>query len=1063
MSGVLAFRSVNLKDDIGVPERLAHYQPTKRSLPVLRAVLDGGATMVIAAYGSGKSLAAGIGSLFVLNRDKVLLGRIADRLHGVDPAVGAIVHKRLAEKKTGRVIVLSGHVRDLPGALSEAIGIARKRGIEPVMDALDHLASTDRVAIVWDEFGRHLEGVVNEGRARELDAVQRLAEWAVRARNPSASFTVLLHQNLLAYASALNQTSRNEWRKVEGRFEQIRFVEDSQELFDLAATVISERRPEGIRPPREAFLRSLARQVIDAGWFDGMTDEERVVRLLGRAYPVSAAALQVLPRLVARIGQNERSLFAFIDTADLSRTIGMEEVYASFSDAMRSDVGIGGSHRRWVEAETARGRANDDVEREALAAACLLQLGVDGERHRLTRATLETAVASRGTKRSDASAAVAALIGRKLLLHRKLNDDVSIWHGADLDLPGRIREERARRLDGFDLLQFLERHHPAPFVRPTRHNLTFGTARYLRGRYVRVAEILIQSDRRSNEASAGDWGQVLFVLADSAEELTRARKKIEGGWPGDERTLVALPVEALSISEAALEVDALVALERDEGLRAEDPMVAQEIAELLTVARRQLSVMMHRLTTDRPMTTEWWRNGVRLDVSNDRPAGIAASNMLDLAYNATPRIFNDQMMRNRLSRQMDTARVRLLTRILEKANEPQLGFRAEELPSAEGSVYRTLLEATGLHRRDGDTGRFADPDEIDDPGLHNAWTLIANFFRTPGRKSLGDIVARLSAAPIGLPGGVVPVLVVAGFKAFARAASLRTDGVHITDLLGFEASRLFLEPKRTTVEVHADDDEALNYLSEMAYIFSHRRPGDMDERVSFVAEALAAWRATLSDGVKRSNRHTDDSRQFLRLLSQSEDFPQTLLQILPDAFGARHLRGGRFASTLKVVEKARKDIDRLIDGYSRDAVAVVGEILSLHQGSDPVAGVQAWVNCFDVPAFLVRDDVTMVDKAILRTARDTMNGRYSAESLARAVSSVLVHRGPEKWEDGTADQMRRLLRECRARIEDAALSSSEPDAGIVPIIEARMRILEAKLLTIKGLVPPLRAVAGGAR
>ena len=141
----------------------------------------------------------------------------------------------------------------------------------------------------------------------------------------------------------------------------------------------------------------------------------------------------------------------------------------------------------------------------------------------------------------------------------------------------------------------------------------------------------------------------------------------------------------------------------------------------------------------------------------------------------------------------------------------------------------------------------------------------------------------------------------------------------------------------------------------------------------------------------------------------------------------------------------------------------IGEILSLHHGSDPVAGVQAWVNCFDVPAFLVRDDVTMVDKAILRTARDTMNGRYSAESLARAVSSVLVHRGPEKWEDGTADQMRRLLRECRARIEDAALSSSVPDAGIVPIIEARMRILEAKLLTIKGLVPPLRAVAGGAR
>lgn len=663
MSAVMAFRSVNLRDDIDVPARLAHYQPTKRSLPVLCAVLGGGATMVIAAYGSGKSLAAGVDSLFVLNRNRALHA-IADRIHAIDAPAGEVVSRRIAEAGAGRVVVLTGHVRDVPGALCDALGIPRKRGIEPVLDALDRLTGADQIAIVWDEFGRHLEGIVNEGCARELDAVQRLAEWAVRARSPASSLTLLLHQNLLAYASALNQTSRNEWRKVEGRFEQIRFVEDSQELYELAATVIAGRRPEGMCPPREAALQPIARRVMAAGWFDGMADEGRVVRLLGRAYPVSAAALQALPRLVARIGQNERSLFAFIDGADLSRPVGRAEVYASFSDAMRSDLGIGGPHRRWVETETARGRTSDATEREALAAACLLQLGVDGERHRLTRATLETAVASKGVAHPDAvatpglaaSAAIEALISRKLLLHRRLNDDVSIWHGADLDLPGRIREERARRLEGFDLLAFLEQHHPAPFVRPTRHNLAFGTARYLRGHYARAADVLASSSRLPGEPSASEWGRVLFVLADTAEELARVRRKLQAGWPGWDRVLVALPAEPASITEAALEVDALLALQCDDRLRAEDPLVGQEVAELLTVARQQLSAVLHRLTTDRPVTTEWWRLGLRLDVGADRPAGVAASAMLDAVYSATPRMLNDQMMRNRLSRQMETAR-----------------------------------------------------------------------------------------------------------------------------------------------------------------------------------------------------------------------------------------------------------------------------------------------------------------------------------------------------------------------------------------------------------------------
>lgn len=354
-----------------------------------------------------------------------------------------------------------------------------------------------------------------------------------------------------------------------------------------------------------------------------------------------------------------------------------------------------------------------------------------------------------------------------------------------------------------------------------------------------------------------------------------------------------------------------------------------------------------------------------------------------------------------------------------------------------------------------------EPNELADPGLRNAWALVADFFRVPGSKSLQDIVVKLSAPPIGLPGGVVPVLVIAGFKAFARAASLRTDGRYVADLLGFEASRLFLDPAKTTVKIHAEDEATLNYLAELAYIFSHRRPAAMDERVSFVAEALAAWSATLSDGVKRSRRHTDDSRLFLRLLSQAEDMPQAITHDLPEAFGTRHLRAGRYGSTLKAIEKARHDIDRLTDGYSRDAVEVVGEILSLHGGTDPVAGVQAWVSCFDVPMFLRCEDVTLVDKAILRTANDTMNGRYSAESLARAVSSVLLHRGPERWEDGTADQMRRLLRECRARIEDAALASAKPGSGIVPVIEARIRSLEAKLFSLRSTAVPLRAVAGG--
>jgi hypothetical protein len=110
-----------------------------------------------------------------------------------------------------------------------------------------------------------------------------------------------------------------------------------------------------------------------------------------------------------------------------------------------------------------------------------------------------------------------------------------------------------------------------------------------------------------------------------------------------------------------------------------------------------------------------------------------------------------------------------------------------------------------------------------------------------------------------------------------------------------------------------------------------------------------------------------------------------------------------------------------------------------------VSSLQEWVSCFDVDALLRRDDLRMTDRAILRTARDTTNGRYTPQSLARTVSSILLQRGFEQWQDSTSGQFAMLVRECRARIEDAALASELPDDRLVPIVTNRIAELEGML------------------
>lgn len=1043
-------RSIKLRDDLADPVRLAHYRPTRKSAAVVDAVVKpGGASMVVAAYGSGKSLAAGIGALLVQNDADArrVLRPIIASLSSVDQPLADQAASRLGAKVTGTVIALSGFIDDLAKEISEQTGITEKfRSLDKLLAAVSRLQGCDHVAVVWDEFGRHLEGLVDHGRSRELDHVQTLAEWAVRTAKPTASLTLLMHQNLLAYAGRLNQSTRGEWRKVEGRFTPIRFLEDSFEIFQLLADVITE---DGDDVPMPYAAAGIATDILEAGWFGGERDTRRVTDVVEMAWPVTAGALHALPALVARVGQNERSLFGFLAARQAKQVIGFEEVYAAFSDAMRSDVGIGGAYRRWIETESARARAQDDVERETLAAACILQLGRDGERRRLRRSALELAVRCRGTAPDVVAAAVDALIARSLLLWRTRNDDVSVWHGTDVDVSGRVREERERRSETFDLPDFVRSRLVAPFVRPVAHNVRLGVARHLKGLYLTARELASNKDELPLEAIPADDedGRVVYILAESVEELDAARKVVLGPTARNKRTVFAVPDEPCEFREAALEILALEALRADTAFVSADPHIASELDELMTVARAYLDALLRRLVDPRPHGTTWYHDGQPLDATPDKPVSVVASLLMDGWFKHTPRIPNDGILRDRISRQMRTARVRVMRNTLERVGRPHLGYDPADR-SAEASIFRTILEKTSLYRTEGDTGRFAEPEELSDQALTLVWRKLADFFAVhDGKpKAIADLVGRLAGEPHGLPKGLIPILATAGYVKFARAVALTRDGQYLPDILGFDIERIFEDPAPFAVMVLDQGQATATYLEEVAYIFSHRRPTPGTELVRFAIDAVLLWRSSVPDAARRTLRVSEGAREMVRLTASITDPLDLLLRDFVALAGQPGLDEAGRAKVISTLERLRNEVDGLVEGYTAEAVAALSDTLTLAGGLfDPVDDVRQWVECFDVDALLGRSDLRVTDKAILRTARETSNGRFSPQSLARALSSVLLQKGLDQWGDATVDQFRATLREAKARIEDAALDAHHPPASLRPVVEARIRSLEGLL------------------
>ena len=185
----------------------------------------------------------------------------------------------------------------------------------------------DRIVILWDEFGRHIESLISEGRSAALSEIQSLAEFVSRSKAIPVTLGLLLHQELLQYAGSMPQAVRTEWRKIEGRFQTIQYIDDSKEIYRLIAEAVSARS-QFDKIDKKAIQRAV-NQCRELDIFSDFTRKE-LADLFVLSCPLEPVALYLLPRLSARVAQNERTLFSFLYQVDFTSFVKPDALYDFF-------------------------------------------------------------------------------------------------------------------------------------------------------------------------------------------------------------------------------------------------------------------------------------------------------------------------------------------------------------------------------------------------------------------------------------------------------------------------------------------------------------------------------------------------------------------------------------------------------------------------------------------------------------------------------------------------------------------------------------------------------------
>ena len=802
-------RSANLERDADRPHPLEGYVVTARALDAVERIATtaatgpaGGAWSLTGPYGSGKSslallLDAALGgpsrardiAWQLLEDASSTLVDLVGQAHQRHRTWTAGFHRGLvtaareplkytllralhkAVLRTYGEIPPTGRFRtaDLLVAALEDAGATdpRRTGPSPasLIEIARCLAEEAPLLLIIDEFGKNLEAI-RDGNDADPYLFQQLAEVGQGSGLPIFLLT-LQHLSFEDYLAASDGVRLSEWAKVQGRFEDIAYVESARQTRALIGTVF-EITNEALRSRIARWAHPHAETMRSLGIADLSNPE-----VVASCYPLHPLASLILPELCSRYGQHERTLFSFLASPDpasaasfLANTeisgrgplpsLGLDAVYDYFVTSGSPTAVSAGRSGRWTEIairlRDVHGFSPQQV-RMAKAVALLNLVSTTG--------TLRASSRVLSLVDADSGRALAELEAAGLVIYRDFADEYRIWHGTDVDLRGLLDEahQRVRMRPLVEILQ--DAHEPLPVV-AARHSAKHDVFRVFDRRYADGSEPVVPPGAFSRSD-----GEVLFVVG-SEQTVPSLSDSAEAVKP----VVAAVPKDLSALDRAAREVAAVTLVLRDPVVEA-DWVARREMGERLAETRVALEHEIH--TAFGAGACRWFL----LCASGPRELSVgrgtaALSEAADIAYPSTPRVRNEMLNRTDLTSQGAKARRVLLEAMIEHGAERNLGLDGY---GPEVAMYRAFLERTGLHGHNTQSGAtgFRDPT---DTSLQPAWKVVeGEFKRAKARRvNLNDIYATLLLPPIGMKEAVVSVFVTAALLARSDEIAIYEHG-----------------------------------------------------------------------------------------------------------------------------------------------------------------------------------------------------------------------------------------------------------------------------------------------
>lgn len=857
-------RSVNLERDIEIPDSIIGYYPTSRAIDGIERFFRSyslphsvRAWTLTGSYGTGKSAFAHyltalcspegdqskVNALEILkqfndtsNLQRLVKQKLPDS--GLIRAVATaqrepIVNTVIRALNQGASIFWRNIRGRKPDVLHELNSLESKANKGKPIDnrhliqAIQALAQASRAGIllIIDELGKNLEFSAQNQSLDDLYLLQQLAELPSDKEGCNTFIFGLLHQSFADYAHGLAAEQRNEWAKIQGRFEDIPFIESSERMLRLIGCAIDLSNDKN--------LLSKARKWAGR-WHDGMARYDFLNHVTKKdifsVFPLHPLSAIALPILCNRFSQNDRTLFTFLASSEpnsfnafLSETpfekddpqsLKLHQLYDYFVESAGISISLRPQFQKWVEIHS---RLTDAKHLEpdflkVLKTIGILNLISTTGSLRASRKTVTFALCSNPKNKSEQShwkELVDELLAKGFLTWRKQIDELRIWEGSDFDIEKEISDQT--QMLNIPLADLLNEYFPLRSLVVQRHSYKTGTLRYFERQYYDSIESL--DSLRCNSPDSD--GLICYWLGKKRDlnELEKVPAVTENKKP----VTIICAAELKTLKIACFEYVALRKVEANAAQLQSDGVARREVGQRILYSQRLLDEALSRSFNVASGDVTCWGNGEKREINSWTSFQNHLSKVCNKVYGKGLRLWNELINRRELTSQGAAARRKLIEAMLENEGQERLGLTGY---GPECSMFESLIRQTGLCVEQDGEWTFSEP--LKGCGIEHVWQAIEEFCKsaTESPINIEMLYHKLENPPYGVKKGVIPALLLSVLLYHDDDVSVYMDGTFIP-VLGPEHFELFVrKPERFSIKHFKISGLRAQIFHELEGIFS---------------------------------------------------------------------------------------------------------------------------------------------------------------------------------------------------------------------------------------------------